>query len=171
MHSHGVEPSRILLSRALHAALAVLLLTAVHHAYGAYAYGTPWRLHVVAVAGLAALLLWGAAHVQYRHLAGKAYTVAWLVFCLVDLLLPVAGIGVFEGGYNHALKNALYFGEASTQLMARLFPSPVYELPGDWFFEATGILQLALGMVAAYRLHRLVRHGLHARLRTRAGAA
>ncbi|TPG05379.1 hypothetical protein EAH75_18235 [Rhodanobacter glycinis] len=171
MHSDGMEPSRILLSRALHAALAILLLTAVHHAYGAYAYDTPWRLHVVIVAGVTALLLWGAVHVLRRRPAGVAHTAAWAVFCLLDLLLPVAGIGLFEGGYNHALKNALYFGGASAPLLARLFPPPMYELPGDGFFETTGVLQLVLGVVAACRLYRLVRHGRHARARSRAGQA
>ena len=171
MHSDGMEPSRILLSRALHAALAILLLTAVHHAYGAYAYDTPWRLHVVIVAGLTALLLWGAAHVLRRRPAGLARTVALVAFCLVDLLLPVVGIGFFEGGYNHVLKNALYFGGTSPQLMARLFPPPVYELPGDWLFEITGVLQLVLGVVAACRLYRLAQHGWHARAHTRAGSA
>ena len=171
MPDHGTSSSCPPLSRALHAALAVLLLTGVHHAYGAYAYGTPWRLHVVVVAGLTAVLLWGVAHLVRRHSAAVVSRVAMVAFCLVDVLVPVAGIGFFEGGYNHALKNALYFCGASAQLMAKLFPPPAYELPGDWLFEVTGIMQLVLGIFAAYRLYRLLRHGSHARACTQAEAA
>jgi hypothetical protein len=150
-----------LLSRALHAAVVVLLLTSVHHAYGAYVYATLWRLHVVIVAGLTALALRGAAHVVRHRPAGLARTIATVAFCLVDLIIPVAGIGFFEGGYNHLLKNALYFGGASPQVMTRLFPPPAYELPGDWFFEGTGILQFVVGAFAAYRLYRFTRDGMH----------
>lgn len=32
--------------------IAVLLLTTVHHVYGAYIYDTPWRNHVAHVAGV-----------------------------------------------------------------------------------------------------------------------
>lgn len=45
------------LSRAFSAALAILLLTSLHHAYGAYVCHTPWRLHVVLVAALTASVL------------------------------------------------------------------------------------------------------------------
>ena len=48
-----------LLSRASWSALAVLLLTTVHHVYGAVVYHTPWRLHVgfVSVFAAAAIVL------------------------------------------------------------------------------------------------------------------
>jgi len=163
MHDARHDTRDELLSRALHAALATLLLTSVHHAYGAYAYGTLWRLHVAIVAGLTALVLWGTVHVLRHRSAGLARTIAMTTFCLVDFIVPVAGIGFFEGGYNHLLKNMLYFGGASAQVMTRLFPPPTYELPGDWLFESTGIVQFVVGVVAAYRLYRLVRHGLRAR--------
>ena len=82
-----------------------------------------------------------------------------MAFCLVDALIPVLGIGFFEGGYNHVLKNALYFSGASPPLLARLFPPPVYELPNDGLFEATGILQFVVGLVAGYRLYGVIRRG------------
>jgi hypothetical protein len=42
------------LSRVTRYALAVLLLTSVHHAYGAYVYHTPWRLDAVVLRAFAA---------------------------------------------------------------------------------------------------------------------
>src|SRR5688572_5776450 len=41
-------------------ASAVLLITSIHHAYGAYVYDTPWRYHAVIVAGVTAPLIFGA---------------------------------------------------------------------------------------------------------------
>ena len=74
----------------------------------------------------------------------------------VVLVVPVALIGLFEGAYNHALKDAVYFAGASSTLMNRLFPPPTYELPDDVFFEATGVMQAVLGSITAWRLYRLV---------------
>lgn len=154
------------LARAFRPALALLLLTAAHHAYGACVYHTPWRLQVAAVAAATALMLWGALRVIRHRPAGRAAVVAVAAFCLVDAVMPVLGIGVFEGGYNHVLKDALFFAGASPSLMAKLFPPPAYELPNDMLFEVSGILQFVVGLMAGYRLYRLVRHGW----RSRAGA-
>lgn len=155
-HSDTPHPP---LSRAFRPALAILLLTSLHHAYGACVYHTPWRLHVVLVATLTALALWGAVLVVRNHPAGRTRVMAVTVFCLVDALIPVLGIGYFEGGYNHVLKNALYFAGASPPLMALLFPPPAYELPNDVLFEASGIAQFLVGVVAGRRLYGLVRKG------------
>ena len=76
--------------------------------------------------------------------------IAFWVFTAVVLVVPVALIGLFEGAYNHALKNALYFAGASSTLMNRLFPPPTYELPNDVFFEATGVMQAVLGGITAW---------------------
>ena len=48
------------------------------------------------------------------NLAGK---IAFWLFAIVTLLIPVAGIGVYEGGYNHGLKDVLYFSGASAELV------------------------------------------------------
>lgn len=154
------NPAHPPLARALGPALATLLLTGVHHAYGAGIYHTPWRLHAAIVAGLAAIALWGMTLVHRSRPAGPARTAA-VAFCVVDFLIPVAGVGLFEGGYNHVLKNLLYFGGAAAPLMSRLFPPPAYELPNDLFFEVTGCMQLVVGVFAAYRLHAYVRHDMH----------
>jgi len=67
---------------------------------------------------------------------------------LLILLFPVAAIGVYEGGYNHVLKSLVYFirGEGAARA---LFPPPLYEMPHDHFFEATGIAQFPLSIVTA----------------------
>jgi hypothetical protein len=138
-------------------ALAALLLTTAHHLYGAYIYATPWRTHVAHVSVLAAATLIGSLVVLQRRAGTAAGAVALWSILLVTLALPVVGIGLFEGGYNHVLKVALYYGHASPGLMARLFPPPAYELPNDALFEITGVLQLALGALAGRHLILLAR--------------
>ena len=141
--------SEHLVLRVFWMALAALLLTSVHHAYGAYIYDTPWRLHVVLVSGLAAAALIGSLRVLRRRSTDVAGEMAFWVFAVIVFVIPVAGIGVFEGGYNHAVKDALYFSGASLRVMYRLFPPPAYELPNDAFFEITGVQQLAVAVVTA----------------------
>jgi hypothetical protein len=157
---HDVAGPRLLLmQRALRPAWAILVLTAVHHAYGAWIYGTPWRLHVAVVAGLTAAVLWATCRMRMRHDLPKSIALAvTMVFCVTDLIIPVTGIGLFEGGYNHLLKNVLYVVGASSQTMVRLFPPPAYELPNDLFFEGSGVAQFVVGMLAARRLFGLLRY-------------
>lgn len=144
------------LSQATWSALGVLLLTSVHHVYGAFVYHTPWRLHVAPVAGLIAAAIVGTRLVLRRHSDDAAGHIAFWAFAGITLVFPVAAIGFFEGGYNHVLKNALYFAGAPTSVMVRLFPPPTYELPNDAFFELTGVMQALLGAVTCWLLYRLV---------------
>src|SRR3546814_5311619 len=58
------------------------------------------------------------------------------------VIAPIGWIGLFEGVYNHAAKLLLYAAEPNGALYQRLFPNDSYELPEDWVFEATGILQI-----------------------------
>jgi hypothetical protein len=145
------------LPRVTRYALAVLLLTSVHHAYGAFAYHTLWRLDAVFISALAASAIISSLIVVQRNADETVREIAFWVFTAVLLVVPVALIGVFEGAYNHALKDALYFAGASSTLMNRLFPPPTYELPNDVFFEATGVMQAVLGSITAWLLYRLVR--------------
>lgn len=129
-------------------AVAVLLLTSIHHAYGAYAFDTPWRLHIIAFAVPAAIaivaMLFYAAVMFDRSTARLAAVLA----AILILLFPVAAIGIYEGGYNHVFKNLVNF--TSGEAVARaLFPPPLYEMPQDFIFEATGIAQFPLSILAA----------------------
>jgi peroxiredoxin len=149
--------SQTLVPRVTSYALTVLLLTTVHHVYGAYVYHTPWRLHVAFISGVAAAATIGSVLVLRRNVDDVADHVAFWVFVGVTLALPVAAIGLFEGAYNHVLKDALYSAGASTSLMMRMFPPPAYELPNDAFFEITGVMQVVPASVTGWLLYRLVR--------------
>ncbi|HYT88197.1 MAG TPA: hypothetical protein VEL76_05720, partial [Gemmataceae bacterium] len=138
-------------------ALIGLLLTSVHHAYGAYIYATPWRYHAVLISGATALVILGSLARLRARPSNRSGTLALWVFVLTTLVVPVLAFGVFEGFYNHLVKNVLYFGGLSTTQMARLFPPPTYEMPNDAFFEITGILQVVPAALAAWQLYRVVR--------------
>ena len=150
-------------SRAAWYGVAVLLLTGIHHAYGAYAFDTPWRLHAVYVAAAAALALLGARAVVRAETSPALRILAQAVFVVVTLGVAVVMFGLFEGGYNHLVKNVLYFGGAPPALMTQLFPPPAYELPNDVFFELTGILQLVPAVLAAAWFYRMAREPLTSR--------
>jgi hypothetical protein len=126
----------------------VYVLTIIHHVYGAIAFSTPWRHHAafLGLGGIAATLLamWGAL----RPRSPVVRQAATVLLLMLTLILGVALIGVFEGGYNHLVKLVLFFGGASADTMTRLFPPPTYELPSDVFFEVTGVLQFIAAIVA-----------------------
>jgi hypothetical protein len=161
--------SKKLANRVAWSALGILLLTSVHHAYGAYIYSTPWRLHVVFVSALTAAAITGSLLVLGKRPTHSG--VAFWVFTAVTLLMPVLAIGLFEGGYNHALKDALYFGGASTKLMRHLFPPPTYELPNNLFFEMSGVMQLIVGAMTGGCLYRFIRARRTTKVRARQAQA
>lgn len=130
------------------AVLALLALTGIHHAYGAFAFGTPWRLHIIAIAVPVAIAIVAALRhgvVKGGQLSGRVSTV---LAALLILLFPVAAIGIYEGGYNHVVKNLVYLIRGDAVARA-LFPPPLYEMPRDLFFEATGMTQLPLSIATA----------------------
>jgi hypothetical protein len=138
-------------------ALIGLLLTSIHHAYGAYVYHTPWRLHALPITIPAALVIVGAQAVVRSDPRGMKGAVARWIFVLTTVAVPVLGFGVFEGLYNHVVKNVLYFSGTSAALMARLFPPPTYEMPNNLFFEITGILQVIPTALIVWHLVRMIR--------------
>lgn len=159
MNSH--EPETIVTrqagNRVLLGTVAVGLLTTVHHVYGAVVYDTPWRHHAAIVAGLATGLIAGALYLSQKPSGGAIATIGRWAFISITLAVPILSFGVFEGAYNHCVKDALYFGGASADLMRRLFPPPTYELPNDVFFEITGVMQVLPAAFTAFALYRFVR--------------
>ncbi len=149
-------------------ALALLVLTSIHHAYGAFAFTTPWRLRMLVIAVPAAIMIILAlrcgAITSSRHVARFWTTLA----ALLILLLPVAAIGVYEGGYNHVVKNLIYFIRGEAEARA-LFPPPVYEMPRDVLFEATGIAQLPLSIMTGFFALQLLRESAGTRGRLAPG--
>lgn len=134
-----------------------MALTSVHHAYGAFVYGTPWRLHAALIGAVAApLMLAALAALRRRDRLHEPDTFAFWSFVLLVFFLPVAAIGIFEGAYNHVAKNLIYFSGAPAALMHALYPPGLYELPDDVFFEATGVLQTFPALIAGWHLARLI---------------
>lgn len=137
-------------------ALFAIFLTAVHHVYGAAIYETPWRLHIVYVGIPIAALIAASIYVNRRYPGAVLSTAAAWAAAMAIAGFPILTIGIFEGGYNHLLKNLLYFS-GMTELVATLFPAPIYELPNDLFFEVTGVAQLFAGLAAVYFAARIFR--------------
>ncbi len=145
------------LTKTLAAAVGVLGLTTVHHLYGAKIYSAPFRRHVASGMLPVLLVLVLAYEVHRRRPSTSLGRVSLRLFMALTLVVPVGVIGLFEGGYNHLVKNVLYFGGASRALLHRLYPPPTYEMPNDFWFEATGILQFFAGLYAGSWLVRVWR--------------
>jgi hypothetical protein len=145
------------LRAALIAGLATLGLTAVHHIYGGLVYATPWRVHGAFVAIALCVPLVFLARAFRRASGTMAGRLAGWSFAALTLVVLVLGIGLFEGAYNHALKNVLFFAGAPEPLLLRLFPPPTYELPNDAAFEISGVGQVIPAAFAAVATFRLVR--------------
>lgn len=159
--------------------LAVIALTGLHHVYGAIAFDTPWRLHILfiglpfATIIVASLLM---AHTWSGSFAGR---VALWIGLAAMVSFPIVLIGLYEGGLNHVAKNVVYLGwgtdgVAAMTAIARLpgiaqllqvivgpaayadmLANGMYELPHDAVFEVTGIAQFFVALVAAREAYRL----------------
>jgi hypothetical protein len=138
--------------------IALLLLTAIHHAYGAVIYHTPWRLHVLLVAIPLALLVFMLNRFLHRHPGSK-----WLMtlYILAVFLVPLLGIGLYEGVYNHLVKNIIFLVTGNNSFFRMLFPPPAYEAPGDFWFEATGILQAVVFYPLVLNFRKMITFVLH----------
>ena len=119
--------------------MTVYLITAVHHAYGAWLYQTPWRNHIV-YQGFTWLL---ASYLMLLiYVWWKKIWIKW-IYLLFSGFFFIGAIGFYEGLYNHLLKNLLWIIGINSGTLLRLYPPPKYELPNDFFFELTGILTIA----------------------------
>jgi hypothetical protein len=143
------------LPRGALAAAAALVITSLHHLYGARRFDTPWRAHVVQIAlsagGLLAVFLFVEALGRGRPAARIA---RWGALGVVATI--AAWLGLYEGGYNHVVK-VIAYAALPLDTFARLFPAPTYELPNDLWFETSGILQCPLGLYAGGQALRSLR--------------
>ena len=132
----------------------VIAVTTVHHVWGAILYDTPWRLHIVfigvPIALLFSLFLWLAAG---RHGTKSGWLLAVLGATLIVVFCTLM-LGVYEGGYNHLLKNIIYFTHGP---VAWMFPDGVTGIPDDFVFEATGVAHVPAGILAAVGSWRMIR--------------
>ncbi|HEY6631608.1 MAG TPA: hypothetical protein VIZ90_09165 [Rhizobiaceae bacterium] len=138
------------------AAVAVLALTSIHHIYGAALYDTPWRLHIVYFALPAAALIAGAIYLGRALRGSMSGTIATWAGSLLALAFPVALIGFYEGGYNHLVKNLVFFGSGEDAART-LFSGEAYEMPNNFFFELSGVAQFPLAILTAVLVVRLLR--------------
>jgi hypothetical protein len=152
-HHKAFKPDPRLLINSLVATIGMYVLTSLHHAYGAWLYKTPWRLHVV-YQGLIILLITGAFLFLYEWRKKKVFLFLYLV--MAGLFFGGL-IGLYEGFYNHLVKNILFFSGLSNNAMRWFYPASMYELPNDWLFEITGVLQAFAGAVQLYYIVKLFR--------------
>jgi len=84
-------------TKTLLASASVLILTVLHHFYGAAIYGTPWRQYIAVIVLpvlLVLLLAYGAQ--QWRPLTLLSRVGMWL-FIVLTLVVPIELISFFEG--------------------------------------------------------------------------
>jgi hypothetical protein len=143
-------------NRAGFSSAIVLILTAVHHAYGALIYNTPWRLHVVPPAIITTVAIAMLLLLFYRRSETVLGQASFYLAITLIVIVPVGFFGGFEGAYNHVLKDVFYFSGAGESVMQKLFPPPMYEMPNDLFFEVTGVLTFFTAVVAAYFVYHLI---------------
>jgi len=122
---------------------ALMILTSIHHIYGAIIYETPWRLHVLLISVPVILATWLLKYFMTARSSRIAVVHFWLLL-IVTLVPSIGMIGLYEGMYNHLVKNIMFFGGASKETLVKLFPPPTYEMPSDLWFEVTGIAQALL---------------------------
>ena len=90
---------------------------------------------------------------------GNGYRGVFWLYWMVTLVPSLGLIGLFEGIYNHVLKNILYFTGSSRAILDNLFQPGIYEMPNDFLFEFTGILQgvIVVPLIGQFiRLTRLI---------------
>ena len=128
--------------------VATLVFTSVHHLYGARRFDTPWRAHAVHIAAWAGVLVGLCLLVARLRAHRESGRIAISAFFVLAVAICVLWLGLYEGGYNHGMKSLAYAAHLPASVFNVLFPPSLYEPPGDWFFELSGVLQLPLGLFA-----------------------
>jgi hypothetical protein len=138
--------NQLQVSRIAWYSVALAILTTIHHVYGAVIYNTPWRLHILMMS-IPVIILTLILERQLRKTGVSSKCVRFWLLYFITLVPSLGFIGVFEGIYNHLLKNLMYFGGAGDGLLQTLFPAPTYEMPNDLLFEITGVMQGVIAIV------------------------
>jgi hypothetical protein len=133
---------------------ALMILTSIHHVYGAVVYNTPWRLHILMMSmPVIIFTLVGSNFLIRREFRGKILLL--LFYWFIILIFSVILIGGFEGVYNHALKNVFFFSGASETILDKMFPPSVYVMPNNFLFELTGVMQAVIFVPLLIQMTRL----------------
>jgi hypothetical protein len=121
----------------------LMILTSVHHVYGAYIYNTLWRLHVLFLSIPTIILTVFLGKILVKRKYQQRKILAWLYWTVI-LGVSIVMFGLFEGAYNHLLKDLLFYAGVSDTILLKMFPPPTYEMPNDFLFEFTGVLQAVI---------------------------
>ena len=132
---------------------ALMVLTTIHHIYGAIIYSTPWRLHVILLS-VPVLLITIILEYFLKRYDNKF--LVWL-YSFVILLPSISLIGFFEGVYNHGIKDIMFYSGFYGETMLQMFPPPTYEMPNDFIFEFTGVLQGVLSGLLSVSFYKLMK--------------
>lgn len=135
---------------------ALMALTTIHHIYGAVIYSTPWRLHVIFLSMPVLLVTVILEYLLKKH---NSRFLFWL-YSFIILVPSISFIGLFEGIYNHILKDIMFYSGFSEETMRSMFPPPAYEMPNDFLFEFTGVLQGIVCYVLMVVFYKLIRGGV-----------
>jgi hypothetical protein len=114
----------------------MVFLTSLHHVYGAFHYDTMWRLHtlIVNLPLLLLVLIISRPSILSPRLEG--------IRIFITSFFWIAWVGIYEGIYNHLIKNIIFFTTPSVYDF--FFPSSIYERPNDLIFELTGLAQILI---------------------------
>lgn len=121
---------------------SLVALTGIHHIYGAIIYKTPWRLHTLFINIPFFLLVYFSFFIRKKTKSRLLVKLLKHSTAMTVIILWVFWVGLFEGVYNHILKNIVFFSGLSRSILLTLYPSEIYEMPNDFFFEFTGIIQV-----------------------------
>lgn len=122
--------------------VALVVLTSIHHGYGAITYGTPWRWNLLKESiPVICFLLVSAYFIKRKyHFSFKSF---WNWLFLLTLIFPVIfQIGAFEVVYCQGFKNALPYLEVSSSRLLEMFPPPMFSQKNDLVFEIIGLQQI-----------------------------
>jgi hypothetical protein len=147
--------------------LAIMFLmgvTVFHHLYGAIIYPQIFRAYVAYFSVAVALLEYLTYKQSTKSTNKKKKRLFGVLFLLFAISVSMLLIGIVEGGYNHFLKNVLFFSGVKLDVLTKMFPPPEYEMPDNFIFEFTGILQFVVAIFAIVFLTRHYRRFKHQKL-------
>jgi hypothetical protein len=132
----------------------LMILTAIHHYYASILYQSPWRLHVVQVS-IIVIIYTLVALVVLRKWQNTVFAkIVSSIFFVVTGVVSVAWIGIFEGGYNHVIKDIVFFIGVPESVTSTMFPPSIYHAPHDVFYEVTGVIQLVFACLILFYFYR-----------------
>ncbi len=137
----------------------LMLLTTVHHIYGAIIYNTPWRFHVVFISIPVIIIIAISGRSIFKKESNRKSFWFWVYWSII-LIASIGFFGLFEGIYNHLLKDILFYSGVNREVLFQLFPPPKYEMPNDFLFEATGVLQAVLAILLIIHFIRLTKSAM-----------